>query len=81
VTRERVVTTTRVSVPGVHCDHCRAAIEGAVSRADGVRRVGVDLGARQVTIDHDAEVTDVGELVRLIEDQGYDVESFEEESA
>ena len=75
------MTTTRVSVPGVHCDHCRVAIEGAVSRADGVRRVGVDLGARQVTIDHDAEVTDVGELVRLIEDQGYDVESFEEESA
>jgi copper chaperone CopZ len=43
-----------------------------------VRRVEVDLATKQVTVDHDAEVTDISELVRLIEDQGYDVESFEE---
>jgi copper chaperone len=73
-----VITT--VSVPGVHCDHCKAAIEGAVSRAEGVQRVHVDLQARHVTVDHDADVTDVGELVGLIEDQGYDVESFEQVS-
>ncbi len=72
------MTTTRVSVPDVHCDHCRASIEGAVSRAQGVHRVEVDLAARQVTVAHNAKVTGVGELVGLIEDQGYDVESFEE---
>jgi hypothetical protein len=31
-----------------------------------------------VTVAHNAKVTGVGELVGLIEDQGYDVESFEE---
>jgi len=74
------VTTTRVSVPGVHCEHCKGAIEGAVSSARGVQRAQVDLLTKQVTVDHDTEVTDVGELVGLIEAQGYDVESFEEVS-
>ena len=75
------MTTTRVSVPGVHCEHCKGAIEGAISRASGVQRAQVDLLTKQVTVEHDTEVTDVGELVVLIEAQGYDVESFEEVSA
>ena len=74
------MTTTRVSVPGVHCEHCKGAIEGAVSRARGVQRTQVDLATKQVTVDHDTEVIDVGELVGLIEGQGYDIESFEEVS-
>jgi copper chaperone len=75
------VTTTRVSVPGVHCDHCQVSIEGAVSKAAGVQRVAVDLATKQVTVDHDAAVTDIDEITRRIEDQGYDVESIEEVSA
>lgn len=75
------MTTTRVSVPSVHCDHCVAAIEGAVSKEEGVERVQVDLSAKQVTVEHDPQVADVTELVGVIEDQGYDVESFEEVSA
>lgn len=75
------MTTTRVSVPGVHCDHCKMSIEGAVSKAEGVERVEVDLSGKQVTVAHNAAVTNIGEIVGLIEDQGYDVESFEEVSA
>jgi copper chaperone len=75
------VTTTRVAVPGVHCDHCKSSIEGAVSKAEGVERVEVDLSGKQVTVAHNRAVTDIGEIVDLIEDQGYDVESFEEVSA
>lgn len=75
------MTTTRVSVPGVHCDHCKMSIEGAVSQAGGVNEVDVDLTSKQVTIAHDAAQTDIGTIVGLIEDQGYDVESYQEVSA
>jgi len=46
-----------------------------------VQRAQVDLSTKQVTVDYDSEVTDVGELVGLIEAQGYAVGSFEEVSA
>lgn len=75
------MTTTSVSVPGVHCDHCVASIERAVSGEEGVQRVQVDLSSKQVTVEHDPQVTDVAEILSVIDDQGYDVESFEEVSA
>ncbi len=75
------MATTRFSVPGVHCNHCQSSIQQAVSKAEGVQRVEVDLASKQVTVDHGEEVTAIGEIKRLIEDQGYDVVSFEEISA
>ena len=38
------------SVPGVSCDHCRAAISAEVGKVAGVRGVDVDLDARRVTV-------------------------------
>ncbi len=75
------MATARVSVPGVHCEHCVASIEGSVSKAAGVRRVDVDLETRSVTVEHDSTITGRDEITRLIEDQGYDVELVEEVSA
>ena len=31
--------TLTYTVPGVHCDHCRAAIEGEVTVSDGNNKV------------------------------------------
>ena len=72
------MTNTQVSVPGVHCDHCKMSIEGALTKAAGVNDVEVSLTDRQVTVTHDPAVTGIEEIVGLIEDQGYDVESFKE---
>jgi copper chaperone len=63
---------TTLSVPEIHCDHCRAAIEGALSPIDGVEGVDVDLEARVVRVEHDDELA-LGSVVEAIEDQGYDV--------
>ncbi len=38
------------SVPGVSCDHCRAAISAEVGKIAGVRHVDVDLEAKRVTV-------------------------------
>jgi copper chaperone len=63
---------TTLSVPEIHCDHCRAAIEGALSPIDGVEGVDVDLENRVVRVEHDDELA-LGSVVEAIEDQGYDV--------
>jgi copper chaperone len=68
-----MMTTETISVPEIHCDHCRASIEGALAPMDGVERARVDIDARLVTIDYDEDAIDRAALVRAIEDQGYDV--------
>jgi copper ion binding protein len=58
------------SVPGVSCDHCRAAIADEVGRLDGVREVLVDLDAKRVVV-RGARLDD-GALRAAIEDAGYE---------
>ena len=66
------MASTTLSVPEIHCGHCKSAIEGAVGPLDGVRTVEVDVDSRSVRVEHDDAVT-VRALVGVIEDQGYDV--------
>jgi copper chaperone len=66
------MTSTTLSVPEIHCGHCKSAIEGAVCPLDGVQSVEVDVDGRLVRVEHDDAVT-VRALVDVIEDQGYDV--------
>ena len=67
------MTTITISVPGIHCDHCKHSIEGAVAPLQGVRSARVDIDARTVTVEADEERVDRAQLVAAIEDQGYDV--------
>ena len=67
------MTTETISVPEIHCDHCKHSIEGALTPMDGVTAAAVDIPARNVTVTYDADIVDRGQLVAAIEDQGYDV--------
>jgi copper chaperone len=67
------MTTMTISVPEIHCDHCKHSIEGALAPLPGVTSARVDVGARTVTVEVDETLTDRGRLVAAIEDQGYDV--------
>lgn len=67
------MTTETITVPEIHCDHCRTSIEGALTPLDGVARASVDIDARQVTVDYDEATIDRATLIGAIEDQGYDV--------
>jgi copper chaperone len=67
------MTTMTISVPEIHCDHCKSSIEGALTPLPGVASARVDVSARTVTVEVDEIVTDREQLVAAIEDQGYDV--------
>jgi len=67
------MTTMTIPVPGIHCDHCKHSIEGALEPLPGVRSARVDIDARTVTLEVDEAHADRGQLVAAIEDQGYDV--------
>jgi copper chaperone len=67
------MTTMTISVPEIHCDHCKHSIEGALAPLPGVASARVDVNARMVTVEVDETVTDRGRLVAAIEEQGYDV--------
>jgi copper chaperone len=75
-----VSKTAVFSVPGVHCGGCKASLEGALGPAEGVDKAEVDLGARTVTVSYDAEAITPPRLIEVIEEQGYDVEGFQEAS-
>jgi copper chaperone len=64
---------TTISVPEIHCDHCKTSIEGALLPVPGVTAAEVDIAARNVTVTYDEAVVDQATLVWIIEEQGYQV--------
>ena len=65
--------TMIISVPEIHCDHCKHSIEGALAPLPGVRRVRVDVEERTVTVEVDGSGVDRSRVVAAIEEQGYEV--------
>jgi copper chaperone CopZ len=57
-------------VPGMHCDHCEAAVKRELTVVEGVTSVDVDLDAKRVTV-RGAGLSDAA-LRAAIEEAGYD---------
>ena len=47
------MTNQTLSVPEIHCGHCKESIEGAVGEVPGVERATVDIDASTVEFDFD----------------------------
>lgn len=62
-----------IGVNGMMCQHCKKAVETALSNLQGVNRVEVDLEKGNVIVNYDEEVVTLGDIRVAIEDQGYDV--------
>lgn len=74
-------TTTTLTVPEISCGHCTTAIEGALAGVPGVEAAEVDVDARTVTVRHDALRAGHAEIVRAIEDEGYEVPAGDDGAA
>ncbi len=66
------MTEITLSVPEIHCRHCKMAIEGAVGALRGVSRAAVDVPSATVALAFEAPAT-LDQIVGAIESQGYSV--------
>jgi copper chaperone len=64
--------TTTYTVPGMSCEHCKAAVQTEVSKVAGVSSVDVDLETRRVTVSGDP--VDDAAVRAAIDEAGYEVE-------
>ena len=63
----------KLSVPDIHCDHCKMSIEGALSEIDGVGSAAVAIDQRAVEVSYDGSERTFDQIVAAIEAQGYEV--------
>ena len=62
-----------ISVPEIHCDHCKMSIEGALTPLPGVDLATVDVPNATVTVNYDESAISREDIVSAIVEQGYDV--------
>jgi copper chaperone len=67
------MVTETITVPEIHCDHCKTSLEGALTPIDGVDQATVDIQARTITVTYDEASVHRDRLVEEIEQQGYEV--------
>ncbi len=63
---------TTLSVPDIHCNHCKMSLEGALGQVAGVKQATVDVPSATITVDYDSPAT-MDDLVSAVEGQGYEV--------
>ena len=65
--------TVNYSVPGIHCDHCEAALRRELEPVLGVASVDVDLERKVVSVQGTS--LDDAALRAAIDEAGYDIAS------
>ncbi len=68
------MTETKISVPEIHCDHCKSSLEGALGEVAGVSRAVVDIPTATIEVAY-ADPATMEAIIDAIEGQGYDVAS------
>ncbi|HEX5630707.1 MAG TPA: cation transporter [Acidimicrobiia bacterium] len=63
---------TTLSVPDIHCNHCKMSLEGALGQVAGVKQATVDVPTATIAVTYDAPATEA-DLVAAVEGQGYEV--------
>ncbi|MDR1797703.1 MAG: cation transporter [Clostridiales Family XIII bacterium] len=62
----------KITIEGMSCEHCVAAVTGAIAALPGTSGIAVDLAGGSAEFDYDPAQASVGEAVGAIEDQGFD---------
>jgi len=67
------MTEKTLSVEGMSCGHCKAAVEGELNRLPGVERAEADIEKGTVEVSYDESTVSTGDLEGAIEEAGYTV--------
>jgi len=64
------MTTTRLSIDGMSCDHCVKAVRSALEDVAGAKVEDVEIGS--ATITHDGTRVSPGALAEAVTEEGYE---------
>jgi copper chaperone len=67
------MTQTTLKAEDISCDHCIASIEKAVTKLPSLRFLGGDPAEKEVTVEYDPAVLDIGAIEAAMEEEGYPV--------
>jgi copper chaperone len=67
------MTNAIFNVPGMSCGHCKAAVEGELSRLSGVEFSNADFEKGTVEVRYDEDRVTTEELEGAIKEAGYSV--------
>jgi copper chaperone len=68
-----MMTEKTLRVPDMHCGHCKAAVEGELSKLSGVQIANADLQKGTVEVYYDEGKVSTEDLKEAIEEAGYTV--------
>ncbi len=66
--------SVQLTVTGMKCGGCEANVTGKLQAVAGVQSVVATHKENKVSIDYDAEQTDLATLIQVITDAGFEVE-------
>jgi hypothetical protein len=72
--KEEHEMTTTLQITGMTCDHCRLAVQRALTQCKGVKSASVDLKAGRATVTGQA---DLAELLKAVDGAGYQAKPAE----
>ncbi len=67
------MTEKTLSVEGMSCGHCKAAIEGELNKLFGVKKASADIERGTVEVSYDEGTVTTEDLKGAIEEAGYTV--------
>ncbi|OJJ49335.1 hypothetical protein ASPZODRAFT_1457496 [Penicilliopsis zonata CBS 506.65] len=70
-------STTTLSIEGMTCGACTAAVEGGLTGVDGVRSVEISLLSERAMVEHDEAIITPKQIADIIEDRGFGAEVLE----
>jgi copper chaperone CopZ len=72
---EKKVTIT---IEGMHCNHCSAAIAEGLKKLNGIKNADVLFTTGKAKVVYDPDAVKVDDMVKVIKDLGYNVKGIKE---